>query len=158
MTGRNNTVGQSADDEHQRFARYLRDFAQVSPRNEADLIAMVLHDPDSTMAQSAVVRHLDHRAAQLLTSPGFRSWADTMVTVIGQREFLACRLREWELLRSIAMEQPWAAENVTAASDWLQRKAALTLTSRAVLTLLADQGRTRRVRSAARRLLAQQRQ
>ena len=77
MTGWNNTAGPPADDEHQRFARYLQDLAQVRKENEAELVSLILRDSDATMAQSAVARHLDHRAARLLTDAGFPDWAHT---------------------------------------------------------------------------------
>ncbi|WP_405717791.1 hypothetical protein OG607_01695 [Streptomyces sp. NBC_01537] len=142
---------QSAPDEHRRFAHYLQDLAVVRDEDEADLVATVLRDPDATMAQSAVVRHVDDRAAQLLPLSGgqFEVWARAMATETGHLDFLTRRLHEWNLLRSITMDKPWAAKEVTTASDWFQRKAAETVTSSAVLTLLAAAGRTRRIRAAA---------
>ncbi|WP_405796629.1 hypothetical protein [Streptomyces sp. NBC_01506] len=52
-------------DEHVRFAAYLDKLRQVADANEVDLVSRVLTDPDQTMAQSAVLRHLDRRAADL---------------------------------------------------------------------------------------------
>ena len=103
------------------------------------------------MAESAVCRHLNRRAAQLLTAPAFTAWSHMMATVIAERDFLTRRLREWGLLRSIALGEPWAAEDVTAASDWFQRTATTTqiVSSPDALRLLSDHGRTRRVRNAA---------
>ncbi len=40
-----------------------------------------------------------------------------MSTVTGKHEFLIHRLREWTLLRAIAMDAPWRPEEVVAASD-----------------------------------------
>ncbi|MEV4069077.1 hypothetical protein ACGFJC_00970 [Nonomuraea fuscirosea] len=60
---------QQPPDEHQRFARYLRQLTDVHQQDEAELVRTVLRDPDPVMAQSAVVRYLDRRAAQFLTSP-----------------------------------------------------------------------------------------
>ncbi|MFC5264225.1 hypothetical protein ACFPJ1_19115 [Kribbella qitaiheensis] len=142
--------------EHLRFGRYLQELADVLPEDEAGLVRTVLRDPDKTMAQSAVVRHLDRRAAQLLSDAAFPGWSDALSTVIVDREFLVHRLREWTLLRSIAINDSWSAEDLLAASDWFQRTAAQVLTSSAALHLLADEGRTRRVRAAARRRLAEQ--
>ena len=149
------TDGQPAPDEHQRFAHYLQDLATVREADEADLVATVLRDPDQAMAQSAVIRHLDNRAAHLLPLPDqrFEDWAHAMANQISELDFLTRRLHEWTLLRSITLGKPWAAEQVTTASDWFQRKAAETVTSPAVLTLLASAGRTRRVRAAANRRL-----
>ncbi|MBO0913959.1 hypothetical protein [Streptomyces laculatispora] len=78
-----------------------------------------------------------------------------MAEISAEREFLARRLREWTLLRSIAVGEPWGSEEVTTGSDWFQRKAVETLPSPAVLILLAETGRTRRVRADASRRLRQ---
>jgi hypothetical protein len=114
-------------------------------------VAAVLRDQDEAMAQGAVVHHLDRRAAQLLTDAEFTVWAHIMAAVIGDRDYLARRRREWTLLRTIALAEPWAAEAFTAASDWFPRTGATAqiITSSDALSLLAEQGRTRRVRNAA---------
>ncbi|MFE3453266.1 hypothetical protein ACFXJ8_30510 [Nonomuraea sp. NPDC059194] len=158
MTGRNDTVREPTDDEHQRFVRYLRELAVVGQEDEVGLVRRVLRDPDEVMAQSAVGCHLDRRATQLLTDAGFPGWADAMATVVGEKEFLIRRLHEWILMRSIAMGGPLTAEELVAASDWFQRTAAQMLTSRAALGLLASKGRTRRVRATASLRLAKQHQ
>ncbi|MCZ4099691.1 hypothetical protein C8250_002465 [Streptomyces sp. So13.3] len=138
--------------EHQRFARYLQALEAVAEPDEAGLVATVLRDEDATTADSAVGRHLDRRAADLLPDPRFTAWAQTLTEVIADRDFLACRLREWTLLRTIALGRPWAAEDLTRASDWCQRMAATTqiAPSSKALSLLAEHGRTRRVRNAAK--------
>lgn len=103
--------------------------------------------------ESAVVHHLDRRAEQLLTDARFPSWAGAMRPVTDGRDFLTWRLREWTLLQASALHEPWTAEELLTASDWLQRTAvdARISTSPAALTLLAERGRTRRVRNAAGR-------
>ncbi|GAA2443096.1 hypothetical protein GCM10010191_69370 [Actinomadura vinacea] len=55
----------------------------------------------------------------------------------------------------ISVGAPWTAEDLVASSDWLQRAAAQKVTSRNALAVLATKGRTRRVRNAAARGLAQ---
>jgi len=141
--------------EHRRFARYLQALEAVAEADEADLVAAVLRDQDATMADSAVGRHLDRRAADLLTDHRFTAWAQTMTEVITDRDFLTLRLREWALLRTIALGNPWTAEELTGATDWFQRMAATTqiATSPKALRLLAEHGRTHRVRNAASRQL-----
>ena len=143
--------------EHRRFARYLHALEAVAQTDEADLVAAVLGDPDAAMAESAVGRHMDRRAAQLLTAPAFTHWAHTMAEVIAERDFLTRRLHEWSLLRSIVLGEPWTVEKVTQASDWFQHTATTTQTvsSPDALRLLADHGRTRRIRNAASRRLHQ---
>lgn len=133
----------------------MNELAVVRDEDEADLVTRILRDPDTAMAQSAIVRHVDRHAAQLLTDDGFSDWARAMAEISAEREFLARRLREWTLLRSIAVGKPWGSEEVTTGSDWFQRKAVEILPSPAVLTLLAEAGRTRRVRADASRRLRQ---
>lgn len=74
-----------------------------------------------------------------------------MATVIAERGFLTRRVREWGLLRTIVLGEPWAAEDIIDASDWFQRMATTTqiVSAPDALRLLSDHGRTRRVRNAA---------
>ncbi|MER7690965.1 hypothetical protein [Streptomyces sp. NPDC097610] len=141
--------------EHRRFARYSQALEAVAEADEADLVAAVLRDQDTTMADSAVGRHLDRRAADLLTGPAFTAWARAMTGVIVDSDFLTLRLREWTLLRNIALGEPWTAEDLSSASDWFQRRATTMqiVASPEALRLLAERGRTRRVRIAASRQL-----
>lgn len=143
--------------EHQRFAGYLRVLEAAVEEDEADLVSAVLRDQDQVMADSAVGRHLDRRAAQLLTDPHFTRWAQAMAEVVGERDFLTHRLREWSLLRAMVLREPWAVRDLIEASDWLQRMATTTqtVTSPEVHGLLAARGRTRRIRNAARDRLHQ---
>ncbi|MEU5880433.1 hypothetical protein [Spirillospora sp. NPDC047279] len=46
------------------------------------------------MTEAAVTRHLERRAAQLLTYSAFTTLAQAMTTVIRDRPFLIRRLRE----------------------------------------------------------------
>ncbi|WP_143051985.1 hypothetical protein [Streptomyces sp. 2131.1] len=93
--------------EHRRFAQYTQALKTVAATDEADLLAAVLRDEDTTMAVSAVSRHMDCRATGLLTDPAFTAWAQAMSGVIDQHDFLTTRLREWCLLRALAPGEPW---------------------------------------------------
>ncbi|GAA4101221.1 hypothetical protein [Nonomuraea soli] len=137
--------------EHHRYRRYLQALDEATESDEAELVTTVLRDEDATMAESAVNRHLEFRATRLLTDPAFTTWAQAMATAIGDRPFLVRRLQEWALLRTIALDEPWTTEELTTASEWFQRTASSSrfITSRRALTLLAEQGRTRRVRDTA---------
>lgn len=144
-------VADTAPD-HWRYTRHLDALASAAATEvgaEADAVAAVLRDRDPVMADSAVVTHLDRRAAPLLTDARFWAWARAMATAIGARAFPARRLREWTLLKAITDGEPWSAAELTAASDWCQRTAAQWLTSYEALELLAATARTRRVRNAA---------
>ncbi|MFG2990339.1 hypothetical protein ACGFZK_13790 [Streptomyces sp. NPDC048257] len=142
--------GDGTPPEHWRYARHL-DALAVAPGGgaEAEVVAAVLGDPDRVMAESAVVTHLDRRAVHLLADEEFPAWARAMADVLAGRAFPERRLREWTLLKAVNRGEPWAAEELTAASDWCQRTAARLLTSYEALSLLATGARTRRVRNAA---------
>ncbi|MFI0410569.1 hypothetical protein [Actinomadura sp. 3N508] len=147
-------------DEHLRYRRYLKLLEEVTETDEIQLVTTVLRDQDETMAESAVNHHLGRRAAQLLTDPAFTTWAQALATAITDRPFLTRRLHEWTLLRTIALDEPWTAQDLTTASDWFQRTASSSqfITSHHALSLLAEQGRTRRVRNTANRRLNQPKQ
>ncbi|MEU9086017.1 hypothetical protein [Streptomyces sp. NPDC048357] len=140
----------AAPPEHWRYARHLEALA-VAPGEsaEAEAVAAVLRDPDPVMAESAVVTHLDRRAARLLADETFPAWARAMADALAGRAFPERRLREWILLKAITRGESWSAEELTAASDWCQRTAAQSLASYEALRLLATSARTRRVRNAA---------
>ncbi|MFE2052008.1 hypothetical protein [Streptomyces sp. NPDC059459] len=134
--------------EHARFAAHLRELARAAGAREPAVVARVLGDPDRTMARSAVLRHLDRRAGDLLPGPGFADWSEAMTRAVGDDPFLTRRLLEWSLLRVVVRQGPWRPEDLLAASDWLQLRAAATSNAE-VLRLLAERGRTRRIRRTA---------
>ncbi|MGW5096699.1 hypothetical protein ACWEQU_17345 [Streptomyces nodosus] len=142
--------------EHLRFWDYLSEFEQVTEADEVDLVAKVLTDADQTMAQSAVLRHLDRRAADLHSGHAYESWAEKMTQATTHYPFLTRRLREWSLFRTITLRQPWRPDALLDSSDWLQLKTAEAANT-AALEILADRGRTKRIRTTARANLKQQR-
>ncbi|MFJ9518456.1 hypothetical protein ACIRPK_09350 [Kitasatospora sp. NPDC101801] len=136
-------------DEHVRFARYRRAFDEVAPADAAALVTRVLTDPDRAMANSAVCEYLDRQAAALLTDPGYPSWHLEMTGPVSVDAFSARRLDEWTLLRTMALCEPWDSAQLLTASNWLQLRAAETSPATAALAVLADNGRTRRIRTVA---------
>ncbi|GHF67760.1 hypothetical protein GCM10018790_52170 [Kitasatospora xanthocidica] len=145
-------------DEHVRFARYRREFAEVAPEDAVALVRRVLGDPDRAMAGSAVCEHLDRRAAELLTDPGFPDWHRELAGVVAVDGFAARRLADWALARAMELDEPWEAEQLLSASNWLQLRTAERGSSAAALTVLAGGGRTRRIRNVAADRLRQVRQ
>ncbi len=135
--------------EHLRFAAYLGRLERVADADEADLISEVLADPDQAMARSAVVRHLDRRAGELYPGPGYEGWAASVAAATVRSPFLTGRLAEWSLFRAVALGLPWRREALLDASDWLQLRAAEAGNGDAV-RILAECGRTRRIRNTAR--------
>ncbi|WP_328752926.1 hypothetical protein OHT57_45965 [Streptomyces sp. NBC_00285] len=136
-------------DEHVRFAAYLDKLEHVAEATEIDLVSRVLTDADLTMAQSAVLRHLDRRAAALYPDPAYEGWAQAMTQATIDHPFLAQRLREWSLFRAIMLKLPWQPENLLASTNWLQLKTAVGTNTEAI-EILAEAGRTKRIRNTAR--------
>lgn len=137
--------------EHARYADYRRALARVADADEAALVAEVLADPDRVMAEAAISGHLDDRAAALSPLSSYPDWAERMAGLVEGRAFLVRRLGEWALFRAIELNAPWAAEGLLAATDWLQRKVSECSTAPEALAVLAENGRTKRVRNAAAR-------
>jgi hypothetical protein len=133
--------------EHRRFHGYLQALDQVRD-DEISLVRRILADPDQPMAQSAIVRHIDRRAADLCPGPAYEPWAQSMTRATSGYPLLERRLREWTLFRAITLGLPWHPHSLTESSDWLQRKTAAAPNPDA-LALLAEHGRTRRIRNAA---------
>ncbi|WP_432086287.1 hypothetical protein [Streptomyces sp. bgisy095] len=136
-------------DEHVRFAVHLDRLRHVADPDEVELVSRVLTDPDRTMAQSAVLRHLDRRAADLHPGPAYEEWAQAMTRATIDHPFLTRRLQEWSLFRAVTLKLPWRPDDLLASSDWLQSKTAVGTNTEAV-EILAELGRTKRIRNAAR--------
>ncbi|MER5942481.1 hypothetical protein ABT121_34870 [Streptomyces sp. NPDC001928] len=143
-------------DEHVRFAAYLDKLGHVGGPDEVDLVSRVLTDLDQTMAQAAVLRHLDRRAADFYSGPAYEGWAQSMAQAAIDHPFLAQRLREWSLFRAVALALPWQPDDLLASSNWLQLKTAAGTNTEA-LTILAEAGRTKRIRNTARQCLVDHR-
>ncbi|MGX1541508.1 hypothetical protein [Streptomyces adustus] len=139
-------------DEHVRFAAYLDELGLVADPDEVDPVGRVLTDPDRTMARSAVLRHLDRRADGLYLGPAYDGWAQTMTQAVIDHPFLAQRLREWALFHAVTLKLPWQPDELLASSNWLQLKTAAGTNTEAI-ELLAEAGRTRRIRNTARTAL-----
>ncbi|MFC8144383.1 hypothetical protein ACFUKV_22025 [Streptomyces paradoxus] len=135
--------------EHARYAAYLVELEQVADADETELVGRVLADPDPVMARAAVVRHLDRRAAELCPDPVWEEWAAAMTRAVAAHPFLTRRLREWSLLRAVTLRLPWHQDELLASSDWLQLKAAAG-PDPVASGVLADRGRTKRIRHTAR--------
>jgi hypothetical protein len=135
--------------EHVRFRAFLSALEQVADIDEVRLVGEVLTDPDQTMAQSAVLRHLDRRATNLYPGAAFEPWAVAMAQATARYPLLTRRLQDWSFFRAIALRQPWSPGALLDSSDWLQLRAAATSNTDA-LEILAERGRTKRTRNTAR--------
>ncbi len=136
--------------EHIRWAGYRKALADVPQAEETALLASVLTDPDQVIAEAAVSEHIERRATALLRAPGFVEWAARVAPVVDGHPFLSQRLQEWTLLRAITRTDPWSPAALLGASDYLQRLVTTHTNCPEALTLLAESGKTRRIRSTAK--------
>ena len=134
--------------EHTRFKQYLRDLEHVADHSELAVVGAVLHDPDQSMAVSAVLQHINRRAGGL-DGDQFAAWARSMAALFDGHDLLLRRLCDWTTLKAINAGQPIDAVALTDATNWLQQAVAETTTSSAALTILAESGHTRRIRNTA---------
>lgn len=135
--------------EHARYRQYLQALAQVSDEMELAMVREVLTDEDSAMARSAVIRHMERRSAELLREPGYSAWEQGLAHAVSGHPYLVKRLREESLFRAIELDLPWTEMALKESTDWLQRLVSHVSTSPKALAILAESGRTRRVRNAA---------
>lgn len=140
-------------DEHVRYQAYRQAFALSSPADDRALIEVVLHDPDVGMAESAVGEHVERRAA---SREGFAEWAASIADLVAGHDFLTTRIAEWLVVLGVVDGRTDLVEAVIEASDWCQRTVVATVESDAVLRRLAEAGRTKRVRNAARQRLSRE--
>jgi hypothetical protein len=96
-----------------------------------------------------VLTHLDRRARTLIQGPDYMPWAQAMANCVASRPFLLQRLHEWSLFRAITLGRPWSPDALTGASNWLQLKIAESPGTTEAAVILAQAGRTKRIRNAA---------
>lgn len=140
-------------DEHERYQLYVEALSVVSPADERRLIETVLKDPDRAMKTAAVVNHIDRKASSLPTAAGLAEWASAILEPVAGYDFVVRRIEEWILFKRISENNVEELPALREATDWLQRKVADESTSQPALELLADAGRTKRVRNAAKQKL-----
>jgi hypothetical protein len=135
-------------DEHVRWQQYRHALSEAAAAEEMAVVSEVLADPDTAMASSVVVAHVDVRAAALLRESDYVAWASRISDAAKDHPLVVQRVLEWSLYREITIGLPWTAETLVAASDWLQRKVSEDSSSPEALAVLATSGRTRRIRNA----------
>ncbi len=142
-------IDELLDDGHARLELYR----STLPAAELDRwLGVVLLDPDVAMATAVLVELVDAKADGL-EADAFERWAAELLPSLSDRPFVRSRIAEWLVLDRLGTGDE-ATDQLLAASDWLQRKAADRVGSRRVLEQLVEKGRTKRVRRpAAIRLL-----
>jgi len=118
--------------------------------DDAALLDELLTGPDRMSAEAALTSLVDSRAETLGSAAAFADWAAAVVDRIGADTFVARRVREWTLFKTLAEGGPVDILALTAASNWLQRKVVDESGSAAALTVLGQAGRTKKLRNEAK--------
>lgn len=144
-------------DGHVRSAAYQRVVAAARRRDQdRALVATILGDPDGMAAKTAVVALVDRVAPGFADPADFARWAAGLAPEIdrlageGHRAFLHRRIGDWTLYLAVRAGRTPGPAELAAATDWMHRTLATESTSPAVLDLLAETGRTTRIRRLAR--------
>ena len=98
--------------------------------DDAALLDALLAEPDRMSGEAALTSLVDGR--------------------IGADTFVARRVREWALFKTLAEGGPVDTAALEAASNWLQRKVTEESGSAAALTALGRIGRTKKLRNEAK--------
>ena len=146
--GRSAGDGFDEADEHHRYQLYVDALLLARENVDDELLAIVLQEPDRLVSQSALLVSVDSAAARF-TSAELRRWSEERSAAIWQHEFNRRRLSEWLLYKELLEGNVERREEILQSTDWLQRKVAADADRADVLEMLADRGRTRRVRSLA---------
>lgn len=139
-------TGEQADvlDEHARFKVYR--VMVDDPRHHRLLIDCLTGEPDEALRTSALVLLAEAAPADM------RAAISSAATATG-RAFVDTRLSEIALLEHVVggAFDDTVQSAVRHASNWLQRRVVEDSSNVPVLALLAEEGRTRKVRAAAAR-------
>jgi hypothetical protein len=147
------------EDEHERWAAYRQVIASVAAAEDRTgdraLVATILRDPADLVAKSAVVELVDAIALKTTDPAEFRRWTSGLAPELDRladahREFVWQRVRDWTLHLTIETGHAPTAEELNAATNFMQRFLADRSTSRATLDLLGEMGRTKKIRNIAK--------
>ncbi|KAB2352522.1 hypothetical protein [Actinomadura rudentiformis] len=153
-------IEEAVEDEHVRSHVYRKiiSVAAASQRRDGDraLVATILRDPIELVSKTAVVHFVDTIAMKAADAAEFQQWAagispeTQLLKAKGSRRFVQRRIQDWTMYLEIkAGRKPTDAE-LTNATDWMQRLIATESTSLPILTLLAEKGRTSKIRRIAK--------
>jgi hypothetical protein len=123
---------------------------QGEPADDAALVAALLAEPDRLAAESVLTSLVDSRADRMGSAASFAAWAEPVLEAVGAGGFMARRVQEWGLFKALQSGASVDRAALAAASNWLQRKVIEEAESAAVLTVLGEVGRTKRVRNLAK--------
>jgi hypothetical protein len=136
------------EDEHERWRLYQ--LASEAPEVRPCLLRAVGAEPVPALASAAVVMLLERTEHRL---------RGQLIEILDPtvREFPEKRAKELGILESVRMAGDTAevsAQEIDGWTDWLQTRVVESSASRGMLALLADRGRTKRIRRSAQQAQA----
>lgn len=152
-------VDEAVADEHVRWSAYRKVIAVAAAGQHRDddraLVATLLRDPVDLVAKSAVVELVDAIAMKTTDPATYRRWAADLAPELagladGHHEFVRRRVHDWSLYLAIQTGHTPTAAELNNVTNWMQRLLADSATSRATLALLAETGRTKKIRNVAK--------
>ncbi|WP_089311023.1 hypothetical protein [Actinomadura mexicana] len=153
-------VDEAVEDEHVRVRIYVEVVAAVAasrrPEAERRIVAVILRDPVSSVARTAVVHLVDEVAKRSADPSGFQRWAAALMPELGRLDaeghgpFVRRRVHDWSVYLTIEGGRIPASADLAATTPWMQRMLAEKATSPPILTLLTEGGATRKIRNIAR--------
>ncbi|MFB9928109.1 hypothetical protein ACFORO_36045 [Amycolatopsis halotolerans] len=148
-------VDAAVADERVRSAAYRRVISASGRADPRELAAVLVRDPEPLTAKTAVVDLVDHVAGETADPAEFRRRAAEIVeeadrlVPVKDREFVRQRVRDWELWLETENGRVPDVAGLASSSDWMQRRLADFSASPQLLALLAEHGRTRKIRNTA---------
>ncbi|SDZ03220.1 hypothetical protein SAMN05421504_108349 [Amycolatopsis xylanica] len=153
-------IDEAVADEHVRSAAYQRVVSAVADSQDRAgdraIVATILRDPEELTAKTAIVALVDEIARKATDPVSFQRWAAAVLPELdrleaeGHREFIRQRIRDWLFYLSVEDGQVPTPEELAEVTDWMQRLLAEESTSAPVLGLLAESGRTKKIRNIAK--------
>jgi hypothetical protein len=153
-------IDEAIEDEHVRSSAYQRviSVAAASPRRDDDraLVATIVRDPEEMVSRTAIVDLVDKIATKATDPADFQQWSAEILpetdrlTTEGNRRFIHRRIHDWMFHLAVKAGHIPTPEELTDVTDWMQRRTAEESSSVPTLTVLADHGRTKKIRNIAR--------
>jgi len=153
-------IDKAVEDEHVRSAAYRRVISVAAAATSRDgdraLVATILRDPEEMTARTAVVDLVDTIATKTTDPADFQKWSAEILPEIdrfsteGNRGFVHRRVHDWMFWLSVKAGHTPTPDELADVTDWMQRRIAEESTSAPVLTVLAEHGRTKKIRNIAR--------
>ncbi|MEV0660396.1 hypothetical protein ACIBI3_01005 [Actinomadura luteofluorescens] len=153
-------VDAAVEDEHVRVRVYCEAVTAVAascrPDAERRIVALILRDPVSSVAKTAIVQLVDEVAKRAGDPGGFQRWAAGLLPELQSSkagvhgEFVRRRVHDWSVYLAIEEGRTPTPAELAGTTPWMQRMLAERATGLPVLELLAESGGTRKVRNIAR--------